>query len=170
MKGGIYIAKKATDKPLKTERITLHIPVDTIQELKRLAAKNGTDISKEIRRAIDGYLDIELNAENIDMINGIIKQELAVQIKGLGNRLAGLINRLTIISAAGYYANIAIISDLIDQDRYSSFEKIEAAARKKALAYGNQKNADALAVFADDKEMKKAIKTVKGISNVDSDV
>lgn len=170
MKGGIYIVKKAADKPLKTERITIHIPVDTIQELKRLAAKNGTDISKEIRRAIDGYLDIELNAENIDMINGVIKQELAVQIKGLGNRLAGLINRLTIIAATGYYANIAIISDLIDRDRYSSFEKIEAAARKKALAYANQKSADALAVFADDKEMKKAIKAVKGISNVDPDV
>ena len=61
------------------------------------------------------------------------------RIKGLGNRLAGLINRLTIISAAGYYANIAIIADLIDRDRYSSFEKIEAAARKEALAFANQK-------------------------------
>lgn len=170
MEGGIFIAKKTADKPLKTERITIHIPVDTIKELKRLAAKNNTDISKEIRRAIDGYLDIEINAENIDMINGVIKQELAIQIKSLGNRLAGLINRLTIISAAGYYANIAIVSDLIDRDRYSSFEKIEAAARKKALAYANQKNADALAAFADDNEMKKAIKAVKGERNVNSDV
>lgn len=63
------------------------------------------------------------------MISGVIRQELSSQIKGLGNRLAGLINRLTIISAAGYYVNIAIIADLIDRDRYSSFEKIEAAAR-----------------------------------------
>ncbi len=146
------------------------MPKETIQTLKRLAAKNGTDLSKEIRRAIDGYLDIELNTENLDMINGVIKQELSLQIKALGNRLAGLINRLTIISAAGYYANIAIISDLIDRDRYSSFEKIEAAARKKALAYANQKNADALAAFADDLEMKKAIKAVKGEHHVDSDV
>lgn len=146
------------------------MPKETIQTLKRLAAKNGTDLSKEIRRAIDGYLDIELNTENLDMINGVIKQELSLQIKSLGNRLAGLINRLTIISAAGYYANIAIISDLIDRDRYSSFEKIEAAARKKALAYANQKNADALAAFADDLEMKKAIKAVKGEHHVDSDV
>lgn len=74
------------------------------------------------------------------------------------------INRLTIISAAGYYANLAIISDLIDRDRYSTFEKIEAAARKKALAYANQKNADAIAAFLDDEEMKKAIRAVKGDS------
>ena len=71
------------------------------------------------------YLDLETTAENLDPINGVIRQELNAQIKALGNRLAGLINRLTIISAAGYYANIAIIADLIDTDRYSSFEKIE---------------------------------------------
>lgn len=127
-------------EPVKTERVSLHLLQDTIDTLKRLAAKNGTDLSKEIRRAIDGYLDIECNVENLDMINGVIRQELSAQIKTLGNRLAGLINRLTIISAAGYYANIAIISDLIDTDR---FEKIEAATRKRALAYAKQKNAAA---------------------------
>ena len=154
--------KRKEEASMKTERVSLHLPKDTIDTLKRLAAKNGTDLSKEIRHAIDGYLDISVSAENIDLINGVIKEELSLQIKKLGNRLAGLINRLTIISAAGYYANIAIISDLIDRDRYSTFEKIEAAARKKALAYANQKNADAIAAFLDDEEMKKAIRAVKG--------
>ena len=148
-------------EPVKTERKTLHLPVETIQALEKLAARNGTDFSKEVRRAVD---------ENLDPINGVIRQELNAQIKALGNRLAGLINRLTIISAAGYYANIAIIADLIDTDRYSSFEKIEAAARKRALAYANQKNADALHAFADDEEMKKAIRAVKGGGRVDPDV
>lgn len=110
---------------------------------------------------------MESTAENIDMISGVIRQELSCQIKGLGNRLAGLINHLTIISAAGYYANIAIIADLINQDRYSSFEKIEAAARKKALAFANQKNADALRAFMDDEEMRKAVHAVQGGRNVD---
>ena len=158
------------ESPIRTERKTIHLPPDTIQALNKLAARNGTDFSKEVRRAIDEYLDLESTAENIDMISGVIRQELSGQIKGLGNRLAGLINRLTIISAAGYYANIAIIADLIDRDRYSSFEKIEAAARKRALAYANQKNADALHAFADDEEMKKAIRAVKGGGRVDPDV
>lgn len=157
--------------PIKTERKTIHLPTETIQTLQKLAARNGTDLSKEVRRAVDEYLDLETTTENIDLINGVIRQELSGQIKALGNRLAGLINRLTIISAAGYYANIAIISDLIDTDRFSSFEKIEAIARKKALAYANQKNADALHLFADDEEMKKAIRAVKGgAGRVDSDV
>lgn len=165
------MTKPKENESIKTERISLHIPINTLETLKRLAAKNNTDLSKEIRRAIDGYLDIELNRENLDLINSVISEELSLQIKKLGNRLAGLINRLTIISAAGYYANIAIISDLIDTDRYSTFEKIESIARKKALAYANQKNADALAVFADDEEMKKAINAVKGGGTyLDSDV
>ena len=158
------------ESPIQTERKTIHLPLDTIQALNKLAAKNGTDFSKEVRRAVDEYLDLESNAENIDMISGVIRQELSGQLKGLGNRLAGLINRLTIISAAGYYANIAIIADLIDRDRYSSFEKIEAAARKKALAFANQKNADALRVFLDDEEMKKAIQAVQGGRHVDPDL
>lgn len=158
------------ESPIRTERKTIHLPPDTIQALNKLAARNGTDFSKEVRRAIDEYLDLESTAENIDMISGVIRQELSGQIKGLGNRLAGLINRLTIISAAGYYANIAIIADLIDRDRYSSFEKIEAAARKKALAFANQKNTDALRIFLDDEEMKKAIQAVQGGRRVDPDL
>ena len=147
------------------------MPVDTVDSLNLLAAKNHTVMSKEIRRFIDKGLSIESYEDNLEIISGIIEQELSVQIKKLGNRLAGLINRLTIISAAGYYTNITIMSEVIDRDLYSSFEKIESAARKRALKYANQKNMDALSLFADDEEMKKAIKAIKGgADNVDTDV
>lgn len=149
---------------------SIYLTKEALSAIDKMADRGGITRTEQIRRFIDKGLAIESYEENLDVINSVIKQELAIQIKSLGNRLAGLINRLTIISAAGYYANIAIISDLIDRDRYSSFEKIESTARKKALAYANQKNADALAVFADDNEMKKAIKAVKGERNVDTDV
>ena len=151
-----------TNQPTATQRVSFHLTPDVIKALKKLASKNGTDVSKEIRRAIDAYLDLEITADNINMIQGVIEQELKIQIKVLGNRLAAMLNRLTIISAAGYYANIAIIADLIDTDRYSSFEKIEKIARKKALAYANMKSGDALSSFTDDKEMQKAICELKG--------
>lgn len=159
------------DKPVKNKRVTIHLPVDTIKSLNLLAAKNHTDISKEIRRYIDKGLSIKSYEDNLELISGVIEQELSVQIKKLGNRLAGLINRLTIISSAGYYTNITVMSELIDRDLYSSFEKIESAARKRALKYANQKNIDALSLFADDNEMKKAINLIKGgKNNVDTDV
>ena len=47
------------ESPIKTERKTLHLPEDTVRALNKLAAKNGTDFSKEVRRAIDEYLDLE---------------------------------------------------------------------------------------------------------------
>ena len=92
----------------------------------------------------------------------MIRQELAGQIKSQTNRLAALLNRNTIISAAAYYATIAIISDLIDTDRYSTFEKIESIARKKALAYANTKNSEALGSFMNDVDMQRAIEEIKG--------
>ena len=154
-----------------TQKRSIVFPAETLEQLDKLAVKKSCPTSTVIREAVDKYLDIQGYTDNIDLINSIIRQELSVQIKGLGNRLAGLINRLTIISAAGYYANIAIISDLIDRDRYSSFEKIEQIARKRALAYANQKSADALAAFMDDEEMKKTIRAVKGGgASVDPDV
>lgn len=70
-------------EPVKTERKTLHLPVETIQALEKLAARNGTDFSKEVRRAVDEYLDLETTAENLDPINGVIRQELNAQIKAL---------------------------------------------------------------------------------------
>ena len=48
------------ESPIKTERKTLHLPEDTVRALNKLAAKNGTDFSKEVRRAIDEYLDLDL--------------------------------------------------------------------------------------------------------------
>lgn len=150
---------------------SIYIPKEILKSVDKMAARSHITRTEQIRRFIEKGLAIESYEENLDIISGVIEQELSVQIKKLGNRLAALINRLTIISAAGYYTNITIMSELIDRDLYSSFEKIEAAARKRALAYANQKNADALSAFADDEEMKKAIRAIKGgIENVDPDV
>ena len=149
---------------------SIYVMKDTLDTIDKLANRAGITRNEQIRRFIDKGLAIDSYEDNLEIINGVIRQELSLQIKKLGDRLAGLINRLTIISAAGYYANIAIVSDLIDRDRYSSFEKIEQLARKRALAYANQKDADAIAAFLDDEEMKKAVRAVKGEQHVDFNV
>ena len=35
------------ESPIRTERKTIHLPPDTIQALNKLAARNGTDFSKD---------------------------------------------------------------------------------------------------------------------------
>lgn len=146
------------------EKITtsIYLTKQMCSEIDKKADREHISRNEQIRKYIEKGLAIESYEENIDLITNIIRQELEASIKGLGNRLAGMINRMTIISAASYYANIALISELIDTDRYSSFEKIERLARKRALAYANMKSGDALKAFMDDEEMKKAVSELKG--------
>lgn len=48
-----------------------------------------------------------------------------------------MLNRLTILSASAYYANLAFVTAFVDQDRYTSFEKIERIARQMGLDYAS---------------------------------
>ena len=146
----------------KTQKRSVVFPTETLEQIEKLAIKKNVFASDIIREFVDKGMAVNGYEENIDTITAIIHQEIEASIKSLANRLAGMINRLTIISAAGYYTNIATVSDLIDKDRYSSFEKIERLARKRALVYANMKSADAIAIFKDDEEMKKAITEIKG--------
>jgi len=158
----------------KDEKITtsIYLTKQMCGEIDKKADREHISRNEQIRKYIEKGLSIESYEENIDLITAIIRQEVDSSIKALGNRLAGMINRMTIISAAGYYANIAVVSDLIDADRYSSFEKIERIARKRALAYANMKSGDALKEFMNDEEMKKAVAELKGgtPAHVDFDV
>jgi len=156
----------------KTQKRSVVFSTETLEQIEKLAIKKNVFASDIIREFVDKGLAVNGYEENLDTITAIIHQEIEISIKALANRLAGMINRITIISAAGYYANIATVSDLIDKDRYSSFEKIEKFARKRALAYANMKSSESLAAFMDDEEMKKAIAEIKGgkQSHVDFDV
>ena len=146
----------------KTQKRSVVFSTETLEQIEKLAIKKNVFASDIIREFVDKGLAVNGYEENLDTITAIIHQEIEISIKALANRLAGMINRITIISAAGYYANIATVSDLIDKDRYSSFEKIEKLARKRALVYANMKSTDAIAAFMDDGEMKKAITEIKG--------
>jgi len=164
----------AKAKQEKNEKITtsIYLTKQMCGEIDKKADREHISRNEQIRKYIEKGLSIESYEENIDLITAIIRQEVDSSIKALGNRLAGMINRMTIISAAGYYANIAVVSDLIDTDRYSSFEKIERIARKRALAYANMKSGDALKEFMNDEEMKKSVAELKGgtPAHVDFDV
>ena len=156
--------KTAASKPAspKTQKRSVVFATEALEQLEKLAGKKNIFTSDLIREFIDKGIAVNSYEDNIDLITTIIHQEIETSIKGLGNRLAGMINRITIISAAAYYANIAIVSDLIDKDRYSSFEKIEKLARKRALMYANMKSGEALAAFMNDEEVDKAIAEIKG--------
>ncbi|MNW65948.1 hypothetical protein D3C74_443750 [compost metagenome] len=51
------------------------------------------------------------------------------------------------MSAAAYYSTIAIITDLIDINRYTTFREIEKKARQLAVEYTKMKLTDAEKLF-----------------------
>lgn len=139
----------------ENKRICFYIPPEDKKALEMLAAKENRTVSAVVRSAVEKYMVVDSYENNLELINGIVNNSVEIQIRKLGNRLAGLINRLIIISAAGYYTNISAIADLLDRDRYSSFEKIEQITRRKALLYANTKSFDGLEGFLDDEKIKR---------------
>ena len=65
------------ESPIRTERKTIHLPPDTIRALNKLAARNGTDVSKEVRRAIDEYLDLAVFEQAFNVTWRIVTEPLA---------------------------------------------------------------------------------------------
>lgn len=149
------MAQKEKNSKSQNTRTSFWISPETLKALETLAAKEGKSVSEIIRCAIEKYLNIESYTDNLDFIAAIVRNEINISVKGQTNRLAALINRLTIIAAAGYFANITTVADLIDRDRYSSFEKTERIARRKALLYANAKSSEGIADFLDDEQIRK---------------
>ena len=145
------------DRFVKSEnkRICFYITPEDKKSLELLAAKELCTVSEIVRRAVKKYMVIDSFTDNIDMIDGIIEQTIAIQLKKVQRELGKILDRLTVITAAGYFTNISAVAELLDRDRYSSFEKIEKLARRKALLYANTKSLDGLDCFLDDERIKK---------------
>ena len=146
----------------RTESITVKFPVTLAEKLKKLAVKKHQPVSQVLRGFAEKGLNVDSYADQVDPIRNIIRQEVNDAVKQQTNRLAALLNRMTIIAAAGYYATVATIAGLIDGDLYSSFEKIEQLARRRALTFANSKRDDGVAAFMDDEQMNQAIRQIRG--------
>ncbi len=142
------------------ERVTIRLNKEQLESLKKLGVKNNTDVSKEIRTAIQSYLNVELIQDNIELITDLISNEINVQHKKLGNRLGGMYNRTNIVTGTMYYLLIAVLNDLIPQDRYTDFEEIQERAKKYGLQYANSKSDLGLEMFLNNEETKKAVSKI----------
>lgn len=131
----------------KTEQITVKLPKSQYEALKKYAASKHLSMADIVRAFIQKGMSIEAYTAEIDFITTIIRQEIGIAINGLSNRLAGLASKDLIMSAAGYYSTIAIIADLIDTHRYTTFREIERKARQLAVEYTQMKLTDAEKLF-----------------------
>ncbi|WP_081394356.1 hypothetical protein [Paenibacillus odorifer] len=131
----------------KTVQITVKLPKKQYDALKKYAASKHLSMADIVRAFIQKGMSIESYTQEIDFITTIIRQEINIAIGGLSNRLAGLASKDLIMSAAAYYSTIAIIADLIDTNRYTTFREIEKKARQLAVEYTKMKLTDAEQLF-----------------------
>ena len=111
-----------------TVSITVRFPKTLAGRLGERAKQEHQSVSTLLRR----YAELGLNgadyARQTDPIRDIIREEIAHSVRQQTGRIAALLNRLTILSASGYYAALAFVTAFVDRDRYTSVEKIERIA------------------------------------------
>ncbi|MED1800115.1 hypothetical protein [Brevibacillus porteri] len=115
-----------------------------------------------VRAFIQKGRSVEAYTAEIDFITSIIRQEIGIAINGLSNRLARLASKDLIMSAAAYYSTIAILTDLIDTNRYTTFREIEKKVRRLAVEYTKMKLSDAEKLFLLGDEFEDNLEQLRG--------
>lgn len=146
----------------KTVQITVKLPKKQYEALKKYAASKHLSMADIVRAFVQKGMSIEAYTQEIDFITGIIRQEISIAINGLSNRLAGLASKDLIMSAAAYYSTIAIIADLIDTNRYTTFREIERKARQLAVEYTKMKLTDAEKLFLSGDSFERNLERLRG--------
>jgi len=145
----------------KTKRITFHLTVDTARKIERLAAKENQDVSKVIRRAIDKYLSIQANKDDIDFISGIIRQEVKAEIGKQANRLAAMLFKVGIITSGNYFLAVKMLADVISPSMQEDFKDINSHARKLGIDYMKQSGVGVVEFLEDDEAVAAAVGKIK---------
>lgn len=146
----------------KTVQITVKLPKKQYEALKKYAASKHLSMADVVRAFVQKGMSIESYTQEIDFITAIIRQEINIAIGGLSNRLAGLASKDLIMSAAAYYSTIAIITDLIDTNCYTTFREIEKKARQLAVEYMKMKLTDAEKLFLSGDTFEQNIERLRG--------
>ena len=138
----------------------MKFPAVLAEQIETLARKRHQSVSDVIRIFTEKGLNADGYADKVDPIREVIRQEVDEAVKKQTNRIVALLNKNTILSASSYYATAAIITALIDRDRFTSFQKIERLARRRGLEYANTKQQDSLQKFFDDKAFTAAVEEI----------
>lgn len=141
-------------KEENNKRIALRIDEKTYESIRKSAVKNNVSVSDEIRKAIKEYLKVSSREEYLDDAVAIIDEAIETHIKKLGNRLAPLLNKNTIISASGYFTLLALLSEVLNSSMQASTREIDKKARKFALEFANTKNGTSISDFLEKMSME----------------
>jgi hypothetical protein len=148
-------------KPQTVQRRSIAFPVKQLEQLEKLAAKENQDVSKIVRKAVDGYMSIRANKDDIDFITGIIRQEVKAETGKQANRLAAMLFKIGIITSANYFLAVKILSDVISPSMQEDFKDINSNARKLGIDYMKQSGVGVVEFLEDNEAVERAVGKVK---------
>ena len=149
------------NKPQTVQRRSIAFPVKQLEQLERIAAKENQDVSKIVRKAVDKYLSIQANKDDIDFISGIIRQEVKAEIGKQANRLAAMLFKVGIITSGNYFLAVKMLSDVISPSMQEDFKDINSNARKLGIDYMKQSGVGVVEFLEDDEAVEAAVGKVK---------
>ncbi len=118
----------------KSVSLTVRLPLEISQEIEKLARKRHKTVSDIVRVILERQLSTNEYEKQVDHIQAVIRDEVNSAVKSQANRMAAMLNKITILVASGYFTAAGAVA-MLDEDLYYSFDKIETAARKLGLMY-----------------------------------
>lgn len=123
------------DENSNRERINVTFTTDTYNQIKLIAHKQNISMSEVCRRWIVDGLNGTLNADNMDFLIPIIREQLKSIIEPSVNRLAALSAKTCVQAGTAAYLTAETISKFVPPaERMDILDSYESA-RKKAVHY-----------------------------------
>lgn len=123
----------------QTKRINVTFEVSDYEQIRNLAHKEGRTMSEIVREAAIDNLTVRINAENIDMITQIIREQLRAVLKPDIERLAALSAKTCVQSSTAAYLTAETISKFVPLQEQENFRDCYDKARKKGVEYTRRK-------------------------------
>lgn len=123
----------------QTKRINVTFEVSDYEQIRNLAHKEGRTMSEIVREAAIDNLTVRINAENIDMITHIIREQLRDILKPDIERLAALSAKTCVQSSTAAYLTAETISKFVPLQEQKEFRECYEKARKKGVEYTRRK-------------------------------
>ena len=123
----------------QTKRINVTFEVSDYEQIRNLAHKEGRTMSEIVREAAIDNLTVRINAENIDMITHIIREQLRDILKPDIERLAALSAKTCVQSSTAAYLTAETISKFVPLQEQEEFRECYEKARKKGGEYTRRK-------------------------------
>lgn len=127
------------DENSNRERINVTFTTDTYNQIKLIAHKKNISMSEVCRRWIVDGLNGTLNADNMDFLIPIIREQLKSIIDPSINRLAALSAKTCVQAGTAAYLTAETINKFVPPaERMDVLDSYESA-RKKAVHYMKSK-------------------------------